>query len=369
MLTDGLGKNNETVYGKVAAGDLPLLVYVSNKHEMEQMIWIKKDFPSTKVVLVGGSEAPFVAKELAAAGIPIILTEDRGGPTTFRTKDALVGPPLTRSIASYLKEAGVQVGFALLEPQMPTDFKIHDLLPEAGWTAKYAGLSDAEAVQLVTSNIEDILGLKSKNQDIVVFEGNPLHYGATAALTFAANSETGALEVAGCFPRENDAGGWDILLPGLVLIDAAFAQLPGIPTVPFKANGKNTFSIASVSSIIVDSQFTKSTDKSGLTLIPPTLHDFGATFANDLQQVFNKTITATDGSQRQPNTIFLTIDSSHEFLDAAGRPTTEGYTLVAEQDGITIRGASPLGAWWGTRTLLQQAILGRQRRCSSGSGR
>lgn len=31
MLTDGLGKNNETVYGKVAAGDLPLLVYVSNK--------------------------------------------------------------------------------------------------------------------------------------------------------------------------------------------------------------------------------------------------------------------------------------------------------------------------------------------------
>lgn len=58
-----------------------------------------------------------VAKELAAAGIPIILTEDRGGPTTFRTKDALVGPPLTRSIASYLKEAGVQVGFALLEPR------------------------------------------------------------------------------------------------------------------------------------------------------------------------------------------------------------------------------------------------------------
>lgn len=87
---------------------------------------------------------------------------------------------------------------------MPTDFKIHDLLPEAGWTAKYAGLSDAEAVQLVTSNIEDILGLKSKNQDIVVFEGNPLHYGATAALTLAANSETGALEVAGCFPRENE---------------------------------------------------------------------------------------------------------------------------------------------------------------------
>lgn len=86
---------------------------------------------------------------------------------------------------------------------MPSDYKIHDLLPEAGWTAKYAGLSDSEAVRLVTSNIEEILGLNKRNRDIVVYEGNPLYYGATVAITLAANDETGELEVVGCFPRDN----------------------------------------------------------------------------------------------------------------------------------------------------------------------
>ncbi|ATY60850.1 carbohydrate esterase family 9 [Cordyceps militaris] len=204
MLEDGRGRHNETVFGRVATGRLPLLVYADNKYEIEQLIWIKKDFADTNLVLVGAMEAPFVAKDLAAAGIPAILTRDRGAPTTFGTRDGFVGPPLTRSIASYLKDAGVKFGLALLEPGMPSDYKIHDLLPEAGWTAKYAGLRDDEAVALVTRNVEDILDLKHKNRDIVVYEGNPLYYGATVALVLTESEETGRLDVVGCFPRENE---------------------------------------------------------------------------------------------------------------------------------------------------------------------
>ncbi|XWX02413.1 hypothetical protein V2A60_010450 [Cordyceps javanica] len=330
MLSDGLGKNNQTVFGRVATGHLPLLVYADNKYEIEQLIWIKRDHPDTKLVLVGAMEAPFVAQDLADADIPVILTEDRGAPTSFRTRDGFVGPPLSRSIASHLKEAGVKFGLALLDLGMPSDYKIHDLLPEAGWTAKYADLSDSEAVELVTSNIEDILHLKQKNKDVVVYEGDPLHYGATVAIVLAADDKAGT----------------------------ALAQLPGIPTVPFKADGKNAFKLPSVGAIIVDTKYSKTADKSGLTLIPPTLHEFGTTFAQDLQEVLNKTVTAKEGDTREPNTIFLTIDSDHTFLDAAGRSTSEGYTIDAEEDGVTIRGASALGAWWGTRTLLQQAILG-----------
>ncbi|KAJ4154170.1 hypothetical protein LMH87_010631 [Akanthomyces muscarius] len=158
------------------------------------------------------------------------------------------------------------------------------------------------------------------------------------------------------------------LLLGLFLADATLAQLPGIPTVPFKVDGKKTFKLDSVATIIVDTKYTKTTDKSGLTLIPPTLYEFGATFAQDLQEVFNKTVTAKDGDKRESNTIFLTIDSEHEFLDAAGRSNSEGYTIVAEEDGVTIRGASSLGAWWGTRTLLQQAILGDEGAVPTGQG-
>lgn len=54
-----------------------------------------------------------VAKELAAAEIPVILTENRGAPDSFRDKDVVVGPPLTPSIARYLTEAGVEFAVAL----------------------------------------------------------------------------------------------------------------------------------------------------------------------------------------------------------------------------------------------------------------
>lgn len=87
---------------------------------------------------------------------------------------------------------------------MPVDYKIHNLLPEAGWTAKYAGIGDDETVKLVSTNIEEILLLKKKSKDVVLFEGDPLRYGATVALTFDADEETGRLELAGCYPREDE---------------------------------------------------------------------------------------------------------------------------------------------------------------------
>lgn len=87
---------------------------------------------------------------------------------------------------------------------MPVDYRIHDLGPEAGWAAKYAHLSQEETVRLVTSNVESILGL-DRSRDLVVFEGDPLRYGAAVVLSFSAD-ETGRLEVATCFPREDEHG-------------------------------------------------------------------------------------------------------------------------------------------------------------------
>lgn len=88
---------------------------------------------------------------------------------------------------------------------MPVDYRIHDLGPEAGWAAKYAHLSEEETVRLVTSNVESILGLE-KSKDLVVFEGNPLAYGASVVVSFHADAETGKLEVSTCFPREDEHG-------------------------------------------------------------------------------------------------------------------------------------------------------------------
>ncbi|EFX04405.1 glycoside hydrolase [Grosmannia clavigera kw1407] len=46
-----------------------------------------------------------------------------------------------------------------------------------------------------------------------------------------------------------------------------------------------------------------------------------------------------------------------EYLDATGKQSSEAYKLITSPSGITIIGASPLGVWWGTRTILQQALL------------
>lgn len=85
---------------------------------------------------------------------------------------------------------------------MPADYRIHDLALEAAWAAKYANLGDKEAIRLVTGNVEDILGL-SKSSDIVVWEGSPLEFGGTVALSFEVD-QNGDLEVAACWPHEDD---------------------------------------------------------------------------------------------------------------------------------------------------------------------
>jgi imidazolonepropionase-like amidohydrolase len=145
-----------------------------------------------------------VAKELADADIPLILSEDRPAPDLFRDKDAVIGPPLSRSVASYLAEAGVKFALAVVAPDMPADFRIHELGPDAGWTRKYAGLTDDETVRLVTTNVEEILGLPPSG-DLVVFEGDPLRFGASVVLAFHGDGR-GGVELATCFPREADYG-------------------------------------------------------------------------------------------------------------------------------------------------------------------
>jgi hexosaminidase len=137
----------------------------------------------------------------------------------------------------------------------------------------------------------------------------------------------------------------------------ASADLLGIPTVPFTTALDNKFDVASVRTITVDSKYASSTDEDGWTLIPPTLQEFAGTFAEDLGEVAGCHVTVELGTECSERGVFLTIDQSGDFVDAAGRFTSEGYRVDVTESGITITGASPLGAWWGTRTVLQQAVL------------
>ncbi|KAF2663151.1 beta-hexosaminidase [Microthyrium microscopicum] len=140
-------------------------------------------------------------------------------------------------------------------------------------------------------------------------------------------------------------------------------RLVGIPTVAFDmdrgAFTTNSGELAwdTIQRIVVSSKYANHIDEKGQTLIPPTLKSFAATFSSDLSKVLHRNIVVIEGECCSSEEIFLTIGDPANYLDAAGRQTSEGYSLFISGSGITITGASPLGVWWGTRTLLQQSIL------------
>ena len=146
--------------------------------------------------------------------------------------------------------------------------------------------------------------------------------------------------------------------------------LTGIPTLPYRPVDQEGFRLTSVQSIVVDSRYEKAVDTQGSTLIPPTLHEFAVTFASDLNATLGVLVNVAIGTSSQvPNNgIFLTLGEPKNYRDAARRPTSEGYSLSVNSTGITVTGASPLGTWWGTRTVLQQAILSPTRVVPPGAG-
>ncbi|KAK6193100.1 RNA-splicing factor [Pestalotiopsis sp. IQ-011] len=196
ILDEHRNKGNESAFGLVAEGRLPLIISVESS-----IVALKRDYKDVYIVVNGGHGAPMVADELAAAGIPVIISATRPGPTNWDRRDVFVGPPLTRSPASILSEAGVDYAVSVAAEIPVGDSRIHDLALEASWAAKYAGLNEHEAVQLVSKKVEGILRLKA-SKDIVLWENNPLQWGASVVLSLE-ETEGGKLEVGTCWPDDD----------------------------------------------------------------------------------------------------------------------------------------------------------------------
>lgn len=108
-----------------------------------------------------------------------------------------MGPPLTESAAKILLDAGVLLGLGL-----SMDSKIHGLAQEAWWAGKYAGLTEQQAIALVSTNIDLILNSQSEKTDagalvgdFVVWEGNPLRGEGSVVASFQGDGK-----VSDCWP-------------------------------------------------------------------------------------------------------------------------------------------------------------------------
>ncbi|KAJ5111064.1 hypothetical protein N7532_001599 [Penicillium argentinense] len=137
----------------------------------------------------------------------------------------------------------------------------------------------------------------------------------------------------------------------------AHADLLTVPTTPFTETG-GEYALSDITGIVVDSRYADDVNTNGQTLIPPTLSEFAHTFQEDLRSVLMLELPIGMDDTRQANTIFITLGNNTGFKDAAGTYNYEGYSLEVDGTGIVIQGASPLGAWWATRTVIQAAVTG-----------
>jgi imidazolonepropionase-like amidohydrolase len=77
---DGRSKDSILMRRDVAAlvpvmqGKMPLYVHVESGPDILQMLALKRDYPSLKLVLVGAAEGWTVARQIAAAGVPVIAS-------------------------------------------------------------------------------------------------------------------------------------------------------------------------------------------------------------------------------------------------------------------------------------------------------
>ncbi|KAB8210940.1 hypothetical protein BDV34DRAFT_235981 [Aspergillus parasiticus] len=138
------GQGSASIYVQAANGSIPVVVRAYNEDDISQLVLIKHDFPSVKLVIHGGHGAVSVAKHLAEENIPVILTGNRGAPTNWEKKDVLTGPPLTESPAKILTDAGVLLGLGV-----SSDSKVHGLAQEARWA------DTSNVIFLLTTNIQD----------------------------------------------------------------------------------------------------------------------------------------------------------------------------------------------------------------------
>jgi hypothetical protein len=170
----------------VLQGRQYLLVHVERASDILQVLALKRDFPSLKIVLVGASEGWMVADRIASAGIPVIASAVNDLPASFEQIAA------TQSNVGRMRAKGVKVAIGMID-----DNDTRNLFMERQYAGNLVGLqkipgatgvSWGEALAMITSRPAEAIGMggeigslaAGRRADLVVWSGDPLE-GTSAA--------------------------------------------------------------------------------------------------------------------------------------------------------------------------------------------
>jgi hypothetical protein len=112
-----------------------------------------------------------IADEIAEANVGVIVSPARSYPSTWDSRRILPGLPLSlESLPVYLHNKGITVGLGITEEWMARNVRV-----DAVWTYSNANgsLSKSQAMDLVSSNLEKLLGLKKgEHEGWVAWQGD-----------------------------------------------------------------------------------------------------------------------------------------------------------------------------------------------------
>jgi imidazolonepropionase-like amidohydrolase len=150
------------------AGRLPVVVYATRAGDILAALRLAREY-GLKLLIAGGDEAWVVARELAAAKVPVLLQPTQNLPRDFDSLSSRLDS------AALLSAAGVKVLFSTLgEPH-----NARTLAQEAGNAVAW-GLPHTEALRAITSNVAEAFGLEGGRvapgapADLVLWNGDPL---------------------------------------------------------------------------------------------------------------------------------------------------------------------------------------------------
>jgi imidazolonepropionase-like amidohydrolase len=166
----------------VVQGQEPLLAHVERASTIRQMLAYTQA-NHLKLVIFGASEAWQVAKELAAAHVPVVLDNDINLPASFSQLGA------TLKGAARLDAAGVTVVF---QPQNDDPGQYARTITQIAGNAVANGMNWDHALAAITKNPALVFGIADsygtleagKDADVVIWDGDPLEVTSAPTAVF-----------------------------------------------------------------------------------------------------------------------------------------------------------------------------------------
>jgi imidazolonepropionase-like amidohydrolase len=164
----------------VLQGSQYLLVHVERASDILQVIRLKREFPTLKLVLVGVTEGWTVADQIAASGIPVIASAANDLPSSFEQLAA------TWSNVGRMRNAGVKVSIGMIDDN-DTRYLFNQRQYAGNLVALQkvpgaTGVSWGDALAMLTSAPAEAIGLggqlgslrSGRRGDVVIWSGDPL---------------------------------------------------------------------------------------------------------------------------------------------------------------------------------------------------